>query len=396
MNTTHDIEDLILRYFTGKISPEESKRLKHWLKDSQNRQHFKEVQGIWEFSDTSVDSQMFDTEKGWARFSTWMVMQKKGFGYFPKSTFNALWQVAATVVIILSVSFLLYHYSKPSYQTSTREFSSVVQKLPQEVVLEFDDGQTHRLSTELDTKLKTSDGIQIRKKSGHTLVYQPSEQKSLKIHYNRIVIPHGKRFHLQLSDGSQVWLNSGSSLRYPTRFTGTTRKVELKGEGFFQVHKDKKHPFIVNSSGVNVKVLGTSFNVRSYGDHNKVQTTLVEGSVCMYPKGVSSKKAVLLKPNQQGSFAPQDGSIRVQSVDVTRYTAWKDGDLLFYSEPFESLKKRLERWYGVTIKNFVPGLEDERFSGRFNKESVEQALGVIQATYPFQFVRKGDTIIITK
>ena len=221
--------------------------------------------------------------------------------------------------------------------------------------------------------------------------------------YNTIETPRGSKSIVSLPDGSQIILNAQSKLRYPERFTGKERKVFLEGEAFFDVAKDQKKQFIVNTPDLMVKVFGTSFNIKSYPDENTVETTLVEGSISLFktsPEGKIASKEIKMEPNQQVVLYKETGSntsskaeeeekqempkpvqprlMLAKKIDTERYVSWKDGQLKIKSEPLEKLAVTLERRYDVSIHFESDEIKDYRFTGVIKNETIEQVMSAIK------------------
>ncbi|QEM03267.1 FecR family protein [Mucilaginibacter rubeus] len=223
-----------------------------------------------------------------------------------------------------------------------------------------------------------------------------------------------------LTDGTRITLNSQSSLRYPTNFTGKTREVYLSGEAFFDVHKDHEHPFIIHTEKMNIKVLGTAFNVKSYPDDPLSETTLIRGAIEVTLDDRPSDR-IILKPSEKlivkkGSFTtvrknqaklspPTDSSAGTQYVltSFTRLrqddsaileTSWTQNKLIFRDESFADLAMRMERWYGVEIKFKNDEMKKYRFSGTYEKESITQALDALRITEDFHYKIKNAAIYI--
>lgn len=223
--------------------------------------------------------------------------------------------------------------------------------------------------------------------------------------YNEIIVPLGEKAQVVLSDGSHVWINSASKLRYPVQFGDVSREVSLEGEAFFDVEKKHGKTFIVNTHDVKVNVLGTAFNVRCYPGDNKTQTTVVRGEVKVEEIN-GTHKALIIKPNEMATLTEkeQDGkavaqvpSFTVNQVDPDNLVSWKDQLLVFDGESFEDLSLKMERWYNVKIKIENEELKAERFSGKFvHNETVYQVLEAIKITTPIAFRIEKDTIIISR
>jgi len=178
--------------------------------------------------------------------------------------------------------------------------------------------------------------------------------------------PLGSTTRLALSDGTIVELNAGSAIGYPTHFKGQNRTVSLTGEAYFEVAKDLKHPFIVETNQMKIQVLGTHFNVKSYEEDDKLTTTLLEGSICVNIESVG--KPILLKPNQQIIYDKNTHKVEVLEVTANLYTAWKNGECYFEEEKLADIAKILERQFGIRIFVSSDKLKNQLFSGFFTKQ----------------------------
>lgn len=219
---------------------------------------------------------------------------------------------------------------------------------------------------------------------------------------NKVIIPYGKKSVIRLSDGTIVWLNAGSQLVYPTAFLREKREVVLIGEAYFDVTESKSKPFIVRTSTLAVTVLGTKFDVSAYPEDKFVEAILESGSVSLEVTGknfLHLNKKVLLKPNQKGSLNREDGVMKLTEVDVSQYTAWKDGMLKVEREDLIRVLKKVERYYNIQIELRDPLAGGYLISGKLDlKNSPEEVLNVIQLTVPIDWARKsnGDFIIVKK
>lgn len=196
-------------------------------------------------------------------------------------------------------------------------------------------------------------------------VIQPTEEEDNTL--NQLVIPYGNQSRVVLSDNTVVWLNSGSRLIYPSHFRGKTREVMLYGEAFFEVSRNPEKPFIVKTSELDVKVLGTQFNVSAYAEDNTIQTVLKEGSVALRKKNAGLfDKDVILKPNQLASFDKMSNSTKINEVDVSRYILWTKGMISFDETDIVRVIKKLERFYNISINFSDPHKEIIRISGKLD------------------------------
>lgn len=233
----------------------------------------------------------------------------------------------------------------------------------------------------------------------------PVREDGLRSEYNI----RGTRSHIKLADGTVVWLNSDSELKYPLRFRGDKREVYLKGEAFFDVAKDASRPFIVHTETMNVNVLGTSFNIKAYPNDGTSEATLITGEVEVELKNKPDRK-IRLRPAEKLVITNGVDSIEnlaavadpviikptyfLKEDSAIIETAWVDNKLLFQDESFSSLASRMERWYNVSIRFENAAIQQLRFTGIFNKEPLAQALEALQLTEPFNYRITDDTVII--
>ncbi len=210
--------------------------------------------------------------------------------------------------------------------------------------------------------------------------------------YQLLTIPRGGEFEMVLPDGSHVWLNSESELRFPLQFTAQQRKVFLTGEAYFEVAKDAKHPFIVEVNGSKIEVLGTGFNVRYYENEGRVVTTLAEGSLCFE----SADARVLLKPGEQ-SILDRTGSLRKREVEVYPYVAWKEGRFVFRKQRLEDIMAMLSRWYNIEVYFEDDESKEITFSGGMMRyEGFEALMNMIETIGSINCTIKDHTVFIAK
>ncbi len=217
---------------------------------------------------------------------------------------------------------------------------------------------------------------------------------------NEVVIPYGKKSELLLADGTKVWLNAGSRLAFPSRFTKNTREVFLEGEACFEVVKNEKQPFIVKAGNLDVRVLGTHFNVSAYPADATIETVLLEGRVVVEkPKAFGlGKTEVVLKPSQKASFKKEESEFTVSNeADVDIYIAWTYGWLKYERESLSSVLRKVERYYNVEIQlpNNYPG--DDLITGKLDlKESLNAVMVVLADASRFEFRINGNKVFIEK
>ncbi|UPZ15469.1 FecR family protein [Flavobacterium humidisoli] len=207
--------------------------------------------------------------------------------------------------------------------------------------------------------------------------------------FNTLSTPTGGQYNIVLADGTKVFLNAVSSIKYPTQFNGDQRIVELEGEAYFEVAKNKSKPFLVKSANQTIEVLGTHFNVHAYNNEAVIKTTLLEGSVAVSSK---NQKAIL-KPGQQSNISESSSKIAVKEVDTEAAIAWKNGRFKFDNADLKSVMKQLERWYGIKVE-YRGDVSDVRFNGgTFRNKNLSEVLKVLELSN-IKFKVEGKTIIV--
>lgn len=263
------------------------------------------------------------------------------------------------------------------------------------ITLRLANGETKTLVLHKDQEIKTANGNLINVQKNNVLVCEKNAESD-QLAYNELKIPFGQKFQVVLSDGTKIHLNSGSSLKFPITFIkGHYRKVYLTGEAYFEVTKDKLHPFIVQSNDMNVKVLGTKFNVSAYKEDQNINTVLVEGSVQVFEKNIPNQKSILV-PGEKASYTKSNNQVTIKKVDVSDYTAWMSGQLIFKGMSFKKISQKLERTYNVSIMNNNKELDNEIFSASFNQDidKIENIMLYLSKIYHFTYIIKDNVIII--
>ena len=264
-----------------------------------------------------------------------------------------------------------------------------------EVILKLADNKEIILGDSLTLSGVAGEWVSVDKVDHRGIVYRIKDSTGIEeeeLNYNQIIVPAGERFLVQLSDGTKVWINSESALRYPAYFGKNIREVEARGNVYFEVAKDSTRPFVVASRELTTEVLGTRFEVNTYGDRDEVSATLVEGSVRV---GVGSR-FIVIKPNQQFTFNTKSGTIEVNEVDAAREVMWKDGILVIDNEAFRDVVWKLERWYGVSIVNETGLVFTQSFSGEFDREDIHMAIESLCTNLNITYMMDKDRIILKR
>ncbi len=305
--------------------------------------------------------------------------------------------IAASVMLILSVGLVRYFHpsgSENSAMSSKEITNDILLPDDNQAILTLADGRSIVLGDAKEGLLAQEFGVQIKKTADGSILYEASNtRKSTDAPaYNTFSTPKGHMYRLKLPDGTNVWLNTASSLRYPVAFTEKERKVALSGEAFFEVEKDADRPFIVEANGSTIRVLGTHFNLSAYSDEPRTTTTVVEGAVNVSKNG----KSVALKPGQQAVVDDMTGTIRQSQVDVRWVIAWKNGYFRFDDESVADIINKISRWYAIDTVEYRGQIND-RFTGTFQRsKQVSQLFSNLEKLAPITFEIKERRVIIMK
>lgn len=265
-----------------------------------------------------------------------------------------------------------------------------------QIILQLQDGTRQVIDKTASKLITTEDGQTLGQQDKEVLIYKNTQHSATELAYNELTVPYGKNFELVLADGSHIYLNAGSTLRYPVRFLpGKPRNVFLNGEAYFEVTKDSAWAFTVITEEMNTRVYGTRFNVTSYKNEGHTFTVLVEGSVGVYVAGdtLAQHHPLKIVPGQKATY--EGGNIEVEKVELYKYTAWTNGELYFLKDNFDLILRKLERHYNIKIVNTYDALNQRRLTSSFKPgDSIEQVLDIFKRIVPFHHERHGDTITI--
>lgn len=318
--------------------------------------------------------------------------KKKVKPFFPHSNIGFWSGIAATFLLLLGV----YFYNQNTIGSSPEPITIENKPDSKAITLQLGNGTIETISENGERKITATNGNLVASQQGNSLQYSGTEAQD-KLVYNTLNIPYGREFDLVLSDGTKVKLNSGSSITYPVSFLkGQDRKVFLKGEAYFDVTTDKAHPFIVNVDEMNIRVLGTQFNLSYYPEDEDISTVLVEGAVALYKEGanIDSNTTAQLVPGQKAAWNKANNTMTIKEVDTNIYTAWKDGYLLFKAAPFYSIRAKLERHFNISIEDRSGRLENQIYTATFRNETIEEIMEAFKEDTPFEYVQEGSKIII--
>ena len=379
--TDEDIEfaNLIL---TDRENLDDTK-VEEWMKDPEHVMLLKEFATVYQ-KRMNIDFNR-DKKEEFARLKN-TIQERKS------RRMTLRWSVAASVILLIGlfVGRMVNEWRDLDEMRMLAETERIVPGVKAELILST--GERVVLNQQrVSIEGVNETGIQNDSVTG--LNYTTAKVQGEELVYNTMRIPVGGFYQLALSDGSKVWLNSMTELRFPVAFTGEERKVYLTGEAYFEVAPDSKHPFIVvTEEGMEVKVYGTEFNMSTY-QHGVVQTVLISGKVGIRVNATG--KEVMLAPKQMAEYSEKTGMVRVEEADPYRYIAWKDGEFVFERETIEEIMERLGRWYDVKVFYENESLKQKRFTGVISRyENIEQVLRLIEGPATLRFEVKGNVVTV--
>lgn len=347
-------KEILNRYLEGKCTEEEAALLESW--------HLSYPLDAVE--DIDFDEQTKDLDKVWAALQAQEPVVKRA-RLWPKLA------AAAAVTLVAGIGVFFYLQKIKAEKEQIRLASGL---LPgkDDAVLTLSNGQKIILNEASNGQVAQQSGITITKAADGTIIYNSNvstgKSEDGKMEYNTIATPRGGKYQLNLPDGTKVWLNAASSLKFPVNFAANERRVELSGEAYFEVSKNRQRPFHVKTTGQDLEVLGTHFNINAFKDEVETRTTLLEGAVKILPFNYHSNLAnpveAILKPGQQAVLGSQ--GLNIVKADVGEVMSWKNGMFQFNDTELSSIMRQASRWYDVDVvyEGKIPAI---RFSGEVSR-----------------------------
>jgi ferric-dicitrate binding protein FerR (iron transport regulator) len=386
------ISKLIACFFFKGLSDNEREEFDSWLKeDSSNKDILDNIsnQEIWEVREENINK--LDKKLIWKNiYEKIKPVEQKSIPLYKK-----VLKYVAAIIIPLALTYggwNLYNEIQNDLDKNLAQIKPGKSK----AYLKLSSGQIIELGKK-DTILNTKNkNVKIKINSGK-IEYKKKNKNKLNKEIHIIKIPKGGEYFLILSDGTKVWVNSETEIKFPSVFTGKKRRVCLKGEALFEVTKDNNRPFIVHANGMNVKVLGTKFNISAYPDDDFVHTTLVEGKVFVNERISGLQQSAILKPSQQ-AFLSKSGNneLIVQEVNTDMYTSWAEGKFIFKEETLENIFKKLSRWYNIEVFYDDVDAKYAEFSGIFPRfDNCETILKLMKKTNSVKFEVTETTVLVT-
>ena len=385
-------ENRIVKYLLNEASKEDLDELCDWIMVKGNQRFFEKF--VRSHYETTTVMNEPDIDKIKEVLKRRMKKDKNVFRY---RKVRSLMKYAAVGLVFLALGYFFQ-----LNQTKNNDSSKLFPK-EEAITITLDNGTVETLDPLTIRKVTGAHGNIIGNQDKSKLTYKETSDPiakaaaSKKLVYNTLKVPYGKRFDVVLSDGTHIFLNSGTSLRYPVQFlSGFDRTVFLTGEAYFDVAKDQKHPFIVNADELKIAVLGTKFNVSHYPEDANINTVLVEGSVELNTRvsGKGDKKRTLLEPGFKAEWQKAGNDITIKNVDTEIYTAWVQGKLIFRNTSFRKIRQALERKYNITIKNLNKDLDKQLFDATFDIETIEEVLESFDKSYAIKYKIEDNEVII--
>lgn len=386
-NNEYRIAQLLAQKITRELSPEEEAELHEREKNSLSAIELaNRIQDPENKRQRDKFVNQLNTNSSWKKVEKHILEKKR------ESRHLIWWSSVAAVAIIITFTYILIPESQ---QVETPLLPVAEAKTgSSKAILITPEGKQFSLSQQDSSQtLELGNGF-IAINKGNVVEYMvfstpPSQQKNKN---NIIQVPRGGEYELILPDGTHVWLNSDSELSFPLQFDSTKREVSLSGEAYFDVTKDPQKPFTVKlTGGIEVKVLGTQFNVQAYPDEKTIETTLCEGSVNVS----DGTKETTLTPSLQAVYSKTDKSITTRKVDIRLYTSWKKGLFVFENKPLEEIMTTLSRWYNINVFYTNQTVKTYHFTGDLERYGdFRKALGMIEKATSIRFVINGNNIMV--
>jgi len=387
------ISRLINRYLSDALSDNEKQELEAWIAGSENnRKLFDEITSGETIAQGLKNMNGFDEAK-WERITE----RLSGAQRSPLRSIRWFRNLAVAAVVsgIIAGAYLYFTPAggfKKTTGSKQLAANSVGDRNPGKdgAILILASGEQLALDSIGNGDLTVQAGTRLVKKGGTLVWEKSSENAAVETLYNEIVTPRGRQFQITLSDGTKVWLNSASSIRFPVAFTGNKRTVEIEGEVYFEVAKMAAMPFTVKTNDVEVLVMGTHFNVNAFSDEENISTTLLEGKV----EVITKQGSLQLAPGQQANLSRSRQKLVLQTAaDLEKVMAWKSGFFEFDNTELQDIMRQISRWYDIDIV-YEEAVTDEKFGGGISKQlPLKQVLGMLEMN-GVQFRLEGNKLYV--
>lgn len=384
---TFTISHLIARYLCDDLSAEETKSLFDWVNASaQHKVLFDKICSEESWRNYHTQTQLFDKQTAEERLEECIHSERRR--YLMRNILR--YAAVFAIPLLLIMAFYFYEARRISQEKAQAVLlaknGTHIMPGSRKAFLQLSNGTTINLEKKDVVTISENDGTNIEAQN-ETLRYLPSQGKDAKVLRNSLTVPHGGEYSIELSDGTIVHLNAMSKLKFPTHFAANNRVVELEGEAYFDVKKNGT-PFIIKAQNVQIKVLGTSFNVTAYKGQ-PVQTTLVRGSIEIS----TPLESTLLRPSQQATIDLKVAKINVKNIDAVTATSWDKGRLYFKDERLEDIMTVLGRWYNINVTYGDKAIADMRFGCFVDRyKEIAPFLKLLEDTGKVRVMQKGNDI----
>jgi hypothetical protein len=365
---------LIGKYLTHELTEDEKNKLEVWLSQSKrNRDWFNKISSD-NYKVKKIEAlNKIDRETGWQKFK----MKQKKYG---KYKLFIRWGLnAAAVILPLLVAIYLYNNTNKSPSDETAINKTHIEPGNAKATLILSDGTDIRLDSSTHEIVQEKNGNIVSLKNKQINYSRKFDHPVSKISYNTLITPRGGEYELKLEDGTRIKLNCDSELKYPVAFGGNERRIYLTGEAYFEVAKGR-HPFVVDINGLEIKVLGTKFNISAYQSDDEIKTTLLEGRVNIK----TPEDSLILSPGYQASLNKEKTELNKYRVDVDLYTGWVYNEFRFEKENLGDVMEKIARWYDIEVKFEDQAVMKKQLTARLNRfedftvltSMIERASGV--------------------
>ena len=386
--------ELIAKYLLGTLDTEEEDRLRQWTAENEANRQLLERMADPRFVQEKMNQ--------WRTIQPPETIERKDTPAKPAHKPFPVWRVsaAAAVLLLLVAGGVLLNRSNQRYRDLKTRYDKehyVASIKPGETkaTLTTESGRTIVLGG--DEKSNSQAIAAVKSKQEQEMARKRQKAQEDRIALNNLEIPRGGEFHITLEDGTEVWLNAESTLKYPDHFDGNTRAVALTGEAYFKVAKDGRgRPFFVKTAGQCVRVYGTEFNIFSYDEDQFVYTTLVNGCISLMREN-SQDSELILTPGHQAVFGKADGATKVKPVATDVVTSWRNGMFVFQDQTLDQIMRQLSRWYNFTYSFTTEEAANTLFMGRMARSSkFGEVLEILEQSGHLKFDVKDNHIVISK
>ncbi|GAB7087169.1 FecR family protein [Marinifilum fragile] len=383
--TEYKIAQLISREFIDDLTPDEMQVLENWKNSSlDNKNLYEQIKQGEKRKRRNAYVESLDKKAAWIKIREEIKPDRKVIRLKE-------WSLRIAAVLIIGVLIAgLYHISTKDIEIGQELAEMKIEPGSSKAVLQLHNGRTIQLENVKSDSILEKDGTIISNQKGK-LAYASGQANHEGMLYNQVKVPVGGEYQLTLADGTRVWLNSDSEIKYPVQFSEVQRKVWIAGEVYFDVAHNKQKPFIVDVKDIEIEVLGTEFNVEAYHDQNTITTSLIEGSV----KLRKNNESVIIAPDQQAIISKDENHFFVRDVDASMYALWKDGVFYFKEASLGTIMEKLERWYNVKVFFMNQSVINKRFSVEVKRyEDINEILDIISKTGKVNFEIKSNIITV--